>query len=405
MAKDTKTILAIGAHMDDVWYGVGGFALTAVRKGHRVVFINTVGDYSNWPTTQGREAEIKPKVRAFAEDRGIELRSLNYKYEYVPDDPECMEQLAKHCDEIAPNILFYQWFDDTNRDHWKTGVASAYACGHPSCFLARPARGFGQAYAYQLDAQCRNFVPGVYYDITDTLPDVLGGQWQYSVPDLKALLADRGLEAESIDVFGSLKGARGAEIIKRRVDFAAELGAQTIVLGCGHDAHDEPRKAACYALLRDVADYAAPRNIRIALEIHGGIMANAHEALRTMKEVDRPNVGVNFDTANILFYNDALDAAGAAKELEALAGHVRHVHLKDFIRGKTKKEHILPRFGEGEVDFRKVFDILHAAGFYGPFSFEVETFHHATVSDDIADYQEDLLASIDYIRSLGEFAS
>ena len=173
MAEDTKTILAIGAHMDDVWYGVGGFALTAVKRGHRVVFINTVGDYSNWPTTQGREAEIKPKVRAFAEDRGIELRSLNYKYQYVPDDPECMEQLAKHCDEIAPNILFYQWFDDTNRDHWKTGVASAYGCGHPSCFLARPARGFGQAYAYQLDAQCRNFVPGVYYDITDTLPDVL----------------------------------------------------------------------------------------------------------------------------------------------------------------------------------------------------------------------------------------
>lgn len=173
MPGSTRTILAIGAHMDDVWYGVGGFALTAVKKGHRVVFINTVGDYSNWPTTQGREAEIKPRVRALAEDRGIELRCLNYKYEYVPDDPECMEQLAKHCDEIAPDITFYQWHDDTNRDHWKTGVASVYACTHPSCFLARRARGGGQAYAYQLDAQCRNFVPGVYYDVTSVIPDVI----------------------------------------------------------------------------------------------------------------------------------------------------------------------------------------------------------------------------------------
>ena len=82
--------------MDDVWYGVGGPALVAARRGRRVVFINTVGDYSNWPVTQGREAELKPKVQALADDRGIEIRFLNYEYEHVPDDPECMTALAEH---------------------------------------------------------------------------------------------------------------------------------------------------------------------------------------------------------------------------------------------------------------------------------------------------------------------
>jgi len=172
--KERKTILGVGAHMDDLWYGMGGFALKAVQGGHRVIFINAVGDYSNWPVTKGREADIKPKVRAFAEDKGIEVRFLEYKYEHVPDEAETMTKLAEHCDEIAPDILFFHWFDDTNRDHWKTGAATLYGCLHRSCFLARkPSSEIAEAYAFQLDAQCRNFVPNVYFDVTETLPDVL----------------------------------------------------------------------------------------------------------------------------------------------------------------------------------------------------------------------------------------
>jgi sugar phosphate isomerase/epimerase len=243
----------------------------------------------------------------------------------------------------------------------------------------------------------------------------LGGQWQYSFPDLQALLARDGFRVESVDLFG-FTGYPGIEhIIQRRIDFARRLGARTLVMGCHHKALSHPEGVAgadaqaeknardfMYSMLRDAAEYGARKNVRVALEIHGGIMANATEALRTMKEVGHPNLGVNFDTANILYYNEAFTAEDAARELESLARHVFHVHLKDIIRGKTKADHKLPRLGLGEVNFRRVFDILHAAGFFGPFSFEVETFHGATKSDDIRDYQNDLLASIDYIRSLGE---
>ena len=244
----------------------------------------------------------------------------------------------------------------------------------------------------------------------------LGGQWRYSLPDLKELLGTSGLEVDSVDVFGYMGYPGSERIIMRRIDFAVALGAKIIVLGCHHKALAQASGAAAesreqkearlsvYSVLREVADYAADRNVKVALEIHGGVTANAAEVLRTMEEVNSDSVGVNFDTANILFYNEALDPAGAAKELEAIAKHVFHVHLKDIVRGKTRAEHVLPRLGQGEVDFRVVFDILHAADFYGPFSFEVETFHHATVSDDIGEYQKDLVASIGYIRSLGEFA-
>jgi len=242
----------------------------------------------------------------------------------------------------------------------------------------------------------------------------LGGQWQYSFPDLQSLLQKGGFQVDSVDVFG-YTGYPGAErIIKRRVDFAQRLGAKILVLGCNHralhhaapggeTAEQQEARRSIYAILRDVADYAAKFGVKIALEIHGGVTANASECLRTLAEVGRDNLGINFDVANILIYNRELDAAGGARELERLASHVFHVHLKDVVREPGKPKFRMPRLGQGEVDFRRVFDILHRAGFYGPFSFEVETFHGATNSNDIGDYHKDLVASIDHIKSLGEF--
>jgi LmbE family N-acetylglucosaminyl deacetylase len=171
--KGKKTIVGVGAHMDDLWYGMGGLALKAVSNGHRVFFINTVGDYSNWPVTKGRESELKAKVKAFAVDRGIDIRFLHYKYEQVPDDVEIMTKLAEYFDEIRPDIIFLHWHDDTNRDHWKSGVTTLYSGIHRSCFLEREGGYSSEIYAFQLDAQCRSFVPNVYFDITEMLPEVL----------------------------------------------------------------------------------------------------------------------------------------------------------------------------------------------------------------------------------------
>jgi len=168
-----KTLLAVGAHMDDCWYGMGGVALTAVKSGHRVVFIQTVADYSNWPVTQGREEEVGKRVRDVAERHGVELRCLDYKYMHVPDDNEILLALAEHAEDIRPDILFLQWFDDTNRDHWKTGIAALYGCLRAYDYVHHPVQIASEAYAFELDSQCRNFQPEIYFDITGVLPDLM----------------------------------------------------------------------------------------------------------------------------------------------------------------------------------------------------------------------------------------
>ncbi len=176
MKKTTplKTILVVGAHMDDAWYGVGGFTLQAVKNGHRVVFIQAVSDYSSWDVTKGREKTIDRRVHRIAEKRGIELRCLNYKYMHLLDDNELPAVLAQHVNDIRPDMLFVQWFDDTNRDHWKSGVAALYGGGHPGCFLGRAAnKWIREIYAYEMDSQTQGFEPQVYSDVAKELPETL----------------------------------------------------------------------------------------------------------------------------------------------------------------------------------------------------------------------------------------
>ena len=95
--------------------------------------------------------------------------------------------------------------------------------------------------------------------------------------------------------------------------------------------------------------------------------------------------------------------AGGAEALRILADRVFHVHLKDIIRGASREENVLPRLGLGMVDFPRVFSILEEAAFDGVYSFEVETFHGATEATSIEPYQADLMASIEYVRSIGQF--
>jgi inosose dehydratase len=108
-------------------------------------------------------------------------------------------------------------------------------------------------------------------------------------------------------------------------------------------------------------------------------------------------VRINFDTANVYFYNHGVDAVA---ELERLAEFVAAVHLKD-TDGGYRHWHF-PALGRGVVDFGGVFRVLDEAGYAGPYTLEIEGIEgeertEALVCGRIAE-------SVEFLRMLGRFA-
>ncbi len=153
-------------------------------------------------------------------------------------------------------------------------------------------------------------------------------------------------------------------------DFAAALGAPSIACHIGFVPEDEsdPDYVAVREAVRDVCDHAAKHNQTFALETG---QEPAEVLLRFFKDVDRANLRINFDPANMILYGtgDPIEA------LRLLAPHVSSVHAKDGdwppknVPGALGTERPL---GKGSVGIPKFVETLRELGFAGPLNVERE---------------------------------
>jgi L-ribulose-5-phosphate 3-epimerase len=187
----------------------------------------------------------------------------------------------------------------------------------------------------------------------------------------------------------------------READCAAHVRAQLPVLKAlgvkllfvSARADDTPRVTA-YERLRAAGDAAAEDDVTIVIETHPDLFTNAEVALETMAAVDHPNVRINFDTANVYFYNHGVDAVS---QLQQMLPHVGAVHLKD-TNGQYRDWHF-PALGRGIVDFPSVFRMLDDAGYTGPYTLEIEGIEGEEKTADLV--KERIAASVEYLRRHG----
>jgi len=110
----------------------------------------------------------------------------------------------------------------------------------------------------------------------------------------------------------------------------------------------------------------------------------------TLKELDRSNLFVNFDPANMLLY----DQGNPIEAVEMLGKYIRSVHLKDANRPKIKgqwgEEVVL---GKGEVNIPLFLKTLKKVGYSGPMSIEREV-------GSQQDRFNDILHAVEYLRGL-----
>lgn len=171
----SKTILAVGAHMDDVENGIGGILIKAVAAGHRVVVVVAVSDYSTWGGTAGREAVCKEMQLQLAQRFGYEKRFLDYPYHQFMADVEAKQRIAAIYDEIQADIAFIHTGGDFFPDHVNAGQAA-----HDAVLFAhgltdnRTINRCRRVFAYNVTPrQTTHFTPDFFVDVSDVMPQYM----------------------------------------------------------------------------------------------------------------------------------------------------------------------------------------------------------------------------------------
>ncbi|MDY0166245.1 MAG: sugar phosphate isomerase/epimerase family protein [Thermoguttaceae bacterium] len=157
--------------------------------------------------------------------------------------------------------------------------------------------------------------------------------------------------------------------MKEIADFARLLGVDVVALHLGFVPHDrnDSLRAEVVEVTRQICDHCRSNDQRLHLETG---QETADTLLGFLEDVDRDNLFINFDPANMILY-------GCGEPIEALrkvGKHVRSVHCKDATwsdqPGETWGAEV--PLGEGAVGFENFLATLKEIGYDGPLTIERE---------------------------------
>ena len=133
--------------------------------------------------------------------------------------------------------------------------------------------------------------------------------------------------------------------------------------------------------VREVADYAATRNVMTMTENHGFFSQDSQRVEALYNAVGHPNFGLLCDMGNFLCADE-----DPAQAVARVAPYTRYVHAKDFIYKpfysenpgegsfRTRGGNFLRGtiIGQGNVPVKQCLHLLKAAGFDGTIAVEFE---------------------------------
>jgi len=147
-----------------------------------------------------------------------------------------------------------------------------------------------------------------------------------------------------------------------------QLGLKLVTFHAGFLPHEEsdPNFVRMLNRLAEVADIFLAGNIVLGLETG---QETAPVLAQLLRKLNRRNVGVNFDPANMLLY----DKGNPIEALRVLGPWLRQVHIKDAVRTKVPGTwgQEVP-VGTGQVDWPAFFITLKQLGYAGDFVIERE---------------------------------
>ena len=194
------------------------------------------------------------------------------------------------------------------------------------------------------------------------LTAVFGGFDGESYADIPTVEQTVGL------VPSSTRDMRLAEM-KEISDFAKLLQCGVIAMHLGFVPHEtsDPEYLSVVTVTRDLCDHAQKNGQNLHLETG---QETAEGLLQFISDVDRDNLFVNFDPANMILYG----TGEPIEALEKIGPFVKSVHCKDATWSENPgidwgEEKPL---GEGQVDMHRYLSALKSIGYRGPLTIERE---------------------------------
>lgn len=212
-------------------------------------------------------------------------------------------------------------------------------------------------------------------------------------------LKDLGLKCIALSGHCNLMEAERLNDFRANMKLAKRFGCEFIITSTG-EAHfgkdesfsDDVLIENIKAILPDLEKY----DLKLGLEIHGEY-GTGESLYRIYKGVGSDRVGVNYDTANTVFYG----GKNPMDDVKTCTDGINYVHLKDKVG--FDKVWNFPAIGSGDLDLIGFMDYLSNNGYIAPFSIEVEFNEEFTMRDkvegDLEVVNKAVKDSFDYLKS------
>jgi sugar phosphate isomerase/epimerase len=195
-----------------------------------------------------------------------------------------------------------------------------------------------------------------------TLTAVFGGFEGESYADIPTVERTVGL------VPPQTRAARTQEM-KEIADFAKLLGVKVVALHLGFVPHDtsDPLYKESIDVTRDLCDHCRANGQNLHLETG---QETADSLLKFIQDVERDNLFINFDPANMILYGTGEPIAA----LKKVGRYVKSVHCKDgkWAANPGQEWGAEMPLGQGDVGMENYLRTLKEIGYNGPLTIERE---------------------------------
>ena len=201
-----NSILAIGAHPDDIEFGCGGTLLKYAEMGYDIfLLILTMGNVGGLPEIRKKEQEDSANLLG-----AKKIYWGNFEDTEVPNSKSVIAIIESVINETKPHAVLFNYYDDTHQDHRIAAEASISAT-----------RYIQEVLFFEVPSS-RNFEPDVFVDVKDVLDKKL------KLLEAHASQVDR-TKVDDLSILESAKSCANFRGYQGRVKFAEGFKALRIL--------------------------------------------------------------------------------------------------------------------------------------------------------------------------------